>query len=128
MTGMRGFAVAAALFGAVAVVMGAFGAHALRSQLDSRSLQIWHTAVEYQFWHALALLAAAGFAPKPATRLWQVCGYCFTFGIVAFCGSLYALTLGLPRWLGLVTPIGGLALILGWFVLACAVVTGYGKD
>lgn len=116
----RPFGITAAASGATAVMLGAFGAHALRSQLDAASLQIWHTAVEYQFWHALALLAVAAGAPARDQRWWRVAGTAFVGGSVAFCGSLYALALGAPAWIGAITPLGGLALIAGWIALAIA--------
>jgi len=101
--------------GALAVVLGAFGAHALRNVLDAAELQTWHTAVEYHFWHTLALLAAAVSAPSR----WRSAGaIALTLGIVAFCGSLYALALGAPRVLGMITPLGGACFIAGWISLA----------
>jgi uncharacterized membrane protein YgdD (TMEM256/DUF423 family) len=107
----------AAVVGAFAVILGAFGAHALRGQLDAAALQIWHTAVDYQFWHALALL---GLASAPASR-WRLAGsIAFGAGVFLFCGSLYALALGAPHWIGAVTPVGGLALIAGWVSLGGA--------
>jgi uncharacterized membrane protein YgdD (TMEM256/DUF423 family) len=109
--------VLAAFCGALAVLLGAFGAHALRGSLDAGALQVWRTAVDYQFWHALALLAAAY---APASRWRSVSVIAFAAGIIAFCGSLYALALGAPRPLGIVTPIGGVALFVGWLVLATA--------
>jgi uncharacterized membrane protein YgdD (TMEM256/DUF423 family) len=113
----RSPAIIAAALGALAVVLGAFGAHALRGQLDVASLQLWHTADDYQFWHALALL---GLACAPASR-WRAAGsIAFAMGIVLFCGSLYALALGAPRWIGAITPVGGLGLILGWACLGGA--------
>jgi len=111
--------IAAAAFGATAVMLGAFGAHALRGRLDAAALQIWHTAVEYQFWHALALLAIANSAPR-RSRLWSGALVSFVLGILLFSGSLYLLALGTPHWLGFVTPFGGGALILGWLLLAAA--------
>lgn len=120
MNGLRGCAAAAALLGAAAVVLGAFGAHALRGRLDAASLQIWHTAVDYQFWHTLALLAVCVLAPKPASVAWRITAAAFLIGIVLFSGSLYALALGAPRWTGLVTPFGGLALLAGWLIFAFA--------
>ncbi|HZX89663.1 MAG TPA: DUF423 domain-containing protein [Rudaea sp.] len=114
---IRSPAITAAALGAVAVILGAFGAHALRGQLDAASLQVWHTAVEYQFWHALALL---GLAAAPVSR-WRTAGsIAFGMGIVLFCGSLYALALGAPRWTGAITPVGGLAFIAGWICLGGA--------
>ena len=115
----RGWGVTAAAFGAAAVALGAFGAHALRGHLDESALAIWHTAVEYQFWHALALLAIAGSAKSPL-RAWRYSGVSFATGIVLFSGSLYALALGAPRGIGLVTPLGGAALIIGWIFLGVA--------
>jgi uncharacterized membrane protein YgdD (TMEM256/DUF423 family) len=115
----RTLGIAAAAFGAAAVMLGAFGAHALRGQLDDNALQIWHTAVEYQFWHVLALFGVAIAAPARA-RLWRYSGVAFVAGIVLFSGSLYALALGAPRWFGFLTPLGGLALIGGWILALAA--------
>jgi uncharacterized membrane protein YgdD (TMEM256/DUF423 family) len=117
---MRSFGIAAAVFGAAAVALGAFGAHALRDHLDTAAMQIWQTAVQYQFWHVLALLAVAGFAPVRAAPVWRVAGIAFVVGMALFCGSLYALALGAPVWIGAITPLGGLALIAGWSSLAFA--------
>jgi uncharacterized membrane protein YgdD (TMEM256/DUF423 family) len=105
---------AAAFAGALAVAFGAFGAHALRDHLEPAALQTWHTAVEYHFWHALALLGAA-FAPPSRCRSASVLA--FIGGIVVFCGSLYALALGAPRFLGAITPFGGASFIAGWISL-----------
>ena len=116
----RAFGIVAAALGAAAVMFGAFGAHALRSQLDEASLQIWHTAVEYQFWHALAVLALAACAPVHDRRWWRAAAIAFIGGIVGFSGSLYALALGAPHWIGAITPLGGVALIAGWILLAIA--------
>jgi uncharacterized membrane protein YgdD (TMEM256/DUF423 family) len=115
----RALGITAAAFGAAAVMLGAFGAHALRDHLDERALQVWHTAVEYQFWHVLALLCVACIAP-PDTRWWRWCGSAFVTGMVLFSGSLYAIALGAPRWIGFVTPLGGLALIAGWVLMLVA--------
>lgn len=118
---------AGALFGGAGVVLGAFGAHALKSRLAEASLQTWQTAVSYQLVHALALLAVgilirlgaqAGGAPD---RLLGLAGGGFALGVLLFSGSLYLLALGGPRWLGPVTPLGGLAFIAGWLLLAVAV-------
>lgn len=115
----RAFSSAAAAFGASAVALGAFGAHALQSRLDEAALHIWHTAVEYQFWHALALLVLAS-VPVRATGAWRASGIAFIAGMLLFCGSLYALALGMPKWVGAITPVGGLALIAGWMSLGVA--------
>ncbi|SFW60911.1 DUF423 domain-containing protein [Luteibacter sp. UNCMF366Tsu5.1] len=103
--------------GATAVAFGAFGAHALRNTLDASALATWHTGVEYHFWHALALLATC---LLPASRARQVAQGGFALGILFFSGSLYALALGAPRWFGPVTPLGGVAFIVGWLALGFA--------
>ncbi|MFT3792799.1 MAG: DUF423 domain-containing protein [Rudaea sp.] len=108
-----------ALLGALGVAFGAFGAHALRGMLDDPALRIWHTAVEYQLWHALALFALA-VAPLPVSRWRRAGAYAFALGILLFCGSLYALALGAPHVLGAITPFGGVALIVGWLAAATA--------
>ena len=98
-------------------MLGAFGAHALRAHLDGDALQVWHTAVDYQFWHALALLGVSFASASP----WRTAAIAaFVTGIVLFGGSLYAVALGAPRFLGAITPLGGLAFILGWAALGGA--------
>lgn len=100
-----------AVFGAFAVILGAFGAHALRDTLASTGhIETWHTAVLYHLVHSVAAFAiASGDSRKSRTAAWL-----WIVGIVLFSGSLYCLALGGPRWLGPVTPLGGVALILGW--------------
>ena len=126
MRSARDCGIAAAILGALAVVLGAFGAHALRNQVPADSLATWRTAVDYQFWHALALLGLAAFAGRTmeagaATwRSLRIAAVGFVVGIVLFSGSLYALVLGAPRWIGAITPIGGVALIGAWLVLLAA--------
>ena len=100
--------------GASAVLLGAFGAHALRTVLDARNFELWHTAVDYHVWHALALVLAVGLGRGRSGRL---AVRAFASGIVLFSGSLYALALGAPRWVGIITPFGGLALVCGWIAL-----------
>jgi len=100
------------------VVLGAFGAHALKARLDSEALSIWQTAVQYQFWHALALLAT----PQLAGAWARTAGWLFVGGVVLFSSSLYALALGAPRAFGAATPIGGLVLILAWLAFAVAAI------
>lgn len=102
------------LAGASAVLLGAFGAHALRDVLDAQHAELWHTAVNYHVWHALALALAAGLGAGRSRRFALAA---FAVGIVLFSGSLYALALGAPRWVGIITPFGGLALVLGWIAL-----------
>ncbi|PJA42813.1 MAG: DUF423 domain-containing protein [Lysobacterales bacterium CG_4_9_14_3_um_filter_62_6] len=105
-----------ALFGATAVALGAFGAHALRSVLDPAHSALWHTAVSYLFWHVLA----AWLAVQSSSRLAQPAVALFLLGSTLFSGSLFALALGAPHWLGTITPVGGLALLGGWLCLAWA--------
>lgn len=102
------------LAGASAVVLGAFGAHALRDALDAAHRELWHTAVQYHFWHALAL-AVAAFCRDGKAR--HIAVLAFVVGILMFSGSLYALALGASRWVGIVTPFGGVAFIVGWIAL-----------
>jgi len=116
----RGIGIAAAALGATAVVLGAFGAHGLQSRLDAAALHVWQTAVEYQFWHALALLAVATLAPAKTARGWRASAVALLIGAFLFCGSLYALALGAPRWFGAVAPVGGASLIAGWVLLGTA--------
>jgi uncharacterized membrane protein YgdD (TMEM256/DUF423 family) len=121
---MRWPGVAASAAGASAVVLGALGAHALHGKLTPQMLDVWHTAVQFQFWHALALLACALLRRTHATHLAAVL---FTLGIVLFCGSLYALALGVPSAVGVITPLGGLAFIIGWMALGVGFWRGHGR-
>jgi uncharacterized membrane protein YgdD (TMEM256/DUF423 family) len=108
--------IAGCIFAGSAVLAGAFAAHALRDRLDSEAIAVWRTAVDYQFWHALALFGMAGLSHPPTAALrWAL--RAFVFGVVVFSGSLYALALGGPRILGLATPFGGVSLLLGWCCL-----------
>jgi uncharacterized membrane protein YgdD (TMEM256/DUF423 family) len=111
-------AIVGALCGAVAVAAGAFGAHGLRDRLDPASMSAFETAVRYQLVHTLALIVAAQRSKQHPGRAASMAGGLFAAGIVLFSGSLYALALGAPRIVGLVTPFGGLALIAGWVALA----------
>jgi uncharacterized membrane protein YgdD (TMEM256/DUF423 family) len=115
--------VTASIFGLLAVIAGAFGAHSLNSLLTAKQLEIWHTAVEYQFYHVFALLFLSTFA-QANSKLAKASYYFFTFGIICFSGSLYMfatidmLAGNWPYLLGPVTPLGGLLFILGWLMLA----------
>ena len=109
--------VAAGVLGALGVGLGAFGAHGLRGRLGD-SISAWQTATEYHLVHVVALLGVVVLARMSSDALMlRVSGWAFVAGIVAFSGSLYGLALGGPRWLGPVTPLGGLAFILGWSAL-----------
>lgn len=103
--------------GASAVLLGAFGAHALRDVLDADARELWRTASQYHFWHALALAITACAMPGRARRTAAIA---FAVGIVLFSGSLYALALGAPRACGAITPFGGVAFIVGWLALGAA--------
>jgi len=117
------FVTVASLSGMLAVAFGAFGAHALRGRLDDYALDVFSTAVQYHFYHSLALLAVGIIALQyPHTALLKSSGWLFLVGIVIFSGSLYLLSLTGLRWLGAVTPLGGLAFIGGW---GCLAATGW---
>jgi uncharacterized membrane protein YgdD (TMEM256/DUF423 family) len=119
----RKIIITAAILGALAVIAGAFGAHGLRPKLSATNLDVWHTAVQYQFYHVFALLFLSSIG-RTRSRLVNLAYYLFTFGILLFSGSLYLLScselLGLTRspWLGVLTPLGGLLFIAGWVALA----------
>jgi uncharacterized membrane protein YgdD (TMEM256/DUF423 family) len=108
------------ILGACGVALGAFGAHALKTRVDPAMLAVFDTAVRYHLTHALALLAVAWASERWPGTSSTAAGWLFTAGIVIFSGSLYVMVLTGARWLGAVTPIGGLALIAGWCVLALA--------
>lgn len=114
----NGAVLAGSIFAATAVALGAFGAHAMKARYDDAALRAFETGVRYQVFHALALiaagaLAAQGFRTRLASRL-------FVAGIVLFSGSIYGLVLLGAKWLGPVTPIGGVAFLAGWIALAIA--------
>jgi uncharacterized membrane protein YgdD (TMEM256/DUF423 family) len=103
----------------VAVAAGAFGAHLLRGRLDPDMTAVWQTAVQYHAWHALALLGVGILLLHwPGKRGLAVAGWLFLAGIVLFAGSLYTLALTGARGWGAITPVGGLAFLAGWWVLA----------
>ncbi len=110
---------AAALVLALAVAFGAFGAHALRTRLSPEAIALYHTAVQYHFWHGLGLLGVGALmARTPASRRLGWVAVFLIVGLMLFCGSLYLLALTGASWLGAVTPVGGLAFIAGWLLLA----------
>ncbi len=112
----------ASFFGVLAVVLGAFGAHALKNVVNSDALAIWAKGVEYQFYHVFALLFLSTFA-RFRTKLIDWSYYCFCIGIVFFSGSLYLLAtreildMSLTQFIGPITPIGGLFFMAGWILL-----------
>jgi uncharacterized membrane protein YgdD (TMEM256/DUF423 family) len=110
----RSTLLAGSLLAALGVVLGAFGAHGLRETLDAEAMGWWQTAVQYQMWHALGLVALAAL---PLQRLGAPAAL-LAVGTAIFSGSLYLMALGGWRWLGAVTPLGGLLMIGGWLMLA----------
>jgi uncharacterized membrane protein YgdD (TMEM256/DUF423 family) len=111
------FSIGAGL-GAIAVIGGAFGAHALSGRLAPDALALWETAARYLSYASLALLALGLAADRRPGSLWDAAGLCLTAGALIFSGSVGGLALGGPRWLGAVTPLGGLLLIAGFAAMA----------
>lgn len=121
--GARHFLALGGVAAFLAVALGAFGAHALKSRLAPEMLAVWHTGVEYHLFHALGLLACglvAAQLPDSAFLKWS--GWLMLAGILLFSGSLYALALSGERWLGALTPVGGIAFLAAWALLIAAVV------
>jgi uncharacterized membrane protein YgdD (TMEM256/DUF423 family) len=116
----RTFMFVGALMGFVGVGLGAFGAHGLRGRLSPEMLAVFETGVRYHMYHALALLATAALMSRSEGRAVMVAGWSFTAGILIFSGSLYALALTGVTILGAVTPLGGVAFLIGWIALAIA--------
>jgi uncharacterized membrane protein YgdD (TMEM256/DUF423 family) len=116
----RRFCMFAALLLALATIIGALSAHALKPHLSADRYEVLQTAVHYQFFHALGLMAIGLLADRVPQQLLRLAGWLVFSGIVMFSGSLYLLVAGAPRMLGLLTPIGGLALIAGWCAGALA--------
>lgn len=115
-----------AIYGFLGVALGAFGAHGLRERLTPDLLAVWKTAVEYQFYHALALLLVGLLASQRPSIALTNAGICFALGVLIFSGSLYTLALSGQRWLGAITPIGGLLFLAGWALLFWAALKRYG--
>ncbi|NGP89245.1 DUF423 domain-containing protein [Fodinibius halophilus] len=111
---------------ALAVALGAFGAHGLKSKLTQEMLEIFETGVQYHFYHALGLLAVgiiAKYLPNSSLLSWS--GWLMLAGILIFSGSLYILSISGIRWLGAITPIGGICFITAWILLALTVWKGF---
>ncbi len=111
-----------AVFMALGVLLGAFGAHALKTILSPEILAVYKTGVEYQFYHAIGLLliGVIGFQVKSKYLQWS--GLFITIGIILFSGSLYVLTLSGIKAIGAITPIGGLSFVAGWIFLTVAII------
>jgi uncharacterized membrane protein YgdD (TMEM256/DUF423 family) len=119
------FLVIAAILAGTGVAAGAFAAHALKDKLSEKAIAIFETGVRYQMYHALALLAVAlillvvNSQPNP---FFNISGFAFIAGVAIFSGSLYALSFSGIKWLGAITPLGGVAFMLGWGCLAIAAI------
>ncbi len=123
----RFFIAVASISGFLAVALGAFGAHGLKNRLSADMLAVWQTAVQYHFWHTLALLGIGILLAQhslPSTKWLTASGWLFTVGILLFSGSLYVLCLSGVRWLGAITPIGGSLWLIAWACLATAAIKG----
>lgn len=115
------FLAIAAINGLLAVALGAFGAHGLKGRLTESLMSAYQTAVQYHFYHTLALLGLAILMQRVGKKaLLMTSGYLFIAGMVLFSGSLYWMAFGGPRWLGPVTPLGGLTFLAGWLLLFIA--------
>lgn len=111
----------AALNGFLAVALGAFGAHGLKGRLSEPLFAAYQTGVQYHFYHTLALLGVAILLQRNETNLLIASGWLLIAGIILFSGSLYALALGGPRWVGPVTPLGGICFAVAWLLLLISV-------
>ncbi len=121
----RLFFVLGGISGGLAIALGAFGAHGLRARIAADMLSTFETGVRYHIYHALALIAVAYAITRwTSTGLPAVAGWLFLIGTVLFSGSLYLLALTGQRWLGAVTPLGGVAFIAGWVCLVLAAARG----
>ena len=118
----RTFFIIGSILAGLAVVLGAFGAHGLKNMVAPEMINTWEKAVRYQMYHALALLLLAwAITHWPAgANLWNIGGWLFLAGVVLFSGSLYLLVLSGIKWLGAITPLGGVAFGLGWLCLLIA--------
>lgn len=116
----RMFVMLAALFGFLGVALGAFGAHGLKDRLEPRLLEVFEVGVRYQMYHALALIASAWAVQRFPGTLSTVSGWSFVIGILIFSGTLYLMAMTGIRWLGAITPIGGVAFLVGWGALFLA--------
>jgi uncharacterized membrane protein YgdD (TMEM256/DUF423 family) len=113
-----------ALLGAVSVIAGAFGAHALAARLEPRELALWETAARYLMYGAFAIILLGLFGRQGSAKGVAGAGWCLLAGSLIFSGTVFALALGSPRWLGAVTPIGGTLLIIGFLIFAWAALKG----
>src|ERR1700743_1198909 len=115
----RALGMAAAALGARALMLGPYGTHTVRAHAGADMFAIWEVANHYQFFHTLAILAIAGFAPR-GERWWARSGWLLVTGCVIFCGTLYASARGLPTAIGVLAPRGALVLLVGWILCGVA--------
>ena len=108
---------AAAASGFLSVCLGAFAAHGLKHHITAEALITWQTGVQYQMYHALALLAVGLLYRNAASKTLKLAGLAFILGSFLFSGSLYALALGAPKMFGIITPLGGMSFLVGWIAL-----------
>ena len=119
----RTLLITGSVFMALAVAFGAFGAHIVQERLTAERFDVYQTAVQYHFYHALGLLIVGTVSLWMKESVWlKRSGFFLTAGILIFSGSLYLLTLTDTGWLGMITPIGGFAFILGWLFFAVAII------
>jgi uncharacterized membrane protein YgdD (TMEM256/DUF423 family) len=109
-----------ATLGFTAVTLGAFASHVLKSRIDSEMLRVFEVGVQYHIYHSLAILLVAALAASNTSIKLTLAGWLFCFGIVVFSGSLYVLALTGVKWLGAITPLGGVAFLAGWLCLLWA--------
>ncbi|MCA9744300.1 MAG: DUF423 domain-containing protein [Deferribacteres bacterium] len=119
---MKIWLISGAVFGMLSVALGAFGAHALKNTLDAYGRDIYEKAVLYQMFHALALLAVGVLHKLYPQSGFSFAGWAFLAGIVLFSGSLYVLAITGNRWLGAITPFGGVAFLIGWVWLIYTII------
>lgn len=114
----RTFVTLGSLLAFLGVALGAFGTHALRERVTERALETWNTGVHYHTIHAIAIVVVGLLCAHSEAKGVRIAGWLFTIGIAIFGGSLYLLVLLDQRWLGAITPLGGLAFLSGWLTLA----------
>ena len=120
MSMVRLFLIFGTAFAFIGVAAGAFGAHSLKGRISTDMLSVFEVGVRYQMYHAFALIAAAFFQSKWPSPIVVIGGWLFTTGIILFSGSLYLLSIEGVKWLGAITPLGGLAFLVGWMLMILA--------
>jgi uncharacterized membrane protein YgdD (TMEM256/DUF423 family) len=112
-----------ALSAFISVAAGAFGAHALKQVLDTDMLAVYHTAVDYQFFHSIGLIAVGTLHKTSPRHIHSAAAWTMLAGIIIFSGSLYVLSITGIKWLGMITPIGGISFLAAWLILALSYLT-----